>query len=486
MEASPNRQFETRGQTAIHRVGLSRPVAVALDDGLIRPDHSFFDFGCGRGGDVTALRGLGIEASGWDPVHSPQAAKHHADVVNLGYVVNVIEDARERQDTLEQAWKLARTILIVAARLDWDVNAAQAVRFGDGVITSRGTFQKFFTQDELQHWIEDSLGVQADAAAPGVFYVFRTATEREAHLASVSRGRRYTTPTIPPTVAFDQNREALEPLLRFLTEHGRPPAPGEFIQEALIVDRIGSLNRAIRLLARVADAQPWERTALARQRDLLVYLALGTLRRQPKFSILPADLQIDIKHFFGSYASATRLGRELLFSAGQQHALNGECAQASVGKLTPDSLYVHVSAVGDLPVLLRVYEGCARTLLGDVAGATVVKLRRDKPKVSYLCYPDFDDDPHPQLKETFVADLRALRTHHRSYEGADNPPILHRKECFVSAEYPCREAFAELTNAEDGAGLLSDAAGIGTLRAWQARLAAYGFVTKGHRLVKES
>lgn len=477
--------LETRGLTAIHRVNLSRPVALALDDRVIRPDRSFFDFGCGRGTDVAALRDMGLKANGWDPVHSAGAEKSPADVVNLGYVVNVIENPAERREALREAWQLASTTLIVAARLDWDIKTTQAVPFADGVITSKGTFQKFFTQNELQSWIEDSLGIQADAAAPGVYYVFRHATDREAHLAGASHRRRYAPQAVPPTVTFDENRDLLEPLLQFLAEHGRPPAKGELAEELTIAERIGSVNRAIKLLMRVVDVRSWEETALTRQRDLLVYLALGMLRRQPKFSILPTDLQIDIKHFFGSYAAATRLGRELLFSAGQQHALSEECSKSAVGKLLPDALYVHVSAVTDLPVLLRVYEGCARTLLGDVPGAAIVKLRRDKPKVSYLCYPDFDEAPHPMLRETFVADLRTLRTHHRDYAHTDNPPVLHRKECFVSDKYPGRASFAALTLAEVEAGLLSDAADIGTARAWQQRLSAAGFAIVGHQLVKD-
>ena len=476
--------LETRGQTAIRRVSLSRPVALALDDGVIRPDRTFFDFGCGRGTDVAALRDMGVPANGWDPVHSAGVEKGAADVVNLGYVVNVIEDATERRETLREAWKLSTTALLVAARLDWDINTTQAVPFRDGVITSKGTFQKFFTQEELQHWIEDSLGTQADAAAPGVFYVFRRQTDREAHLARSASRRRYAAPTIPPTVTFNQNRELLEPLLQFMANHGRPPASGELAEEPEIVARIGSVNRAVKLLARVADVDSWEQAALTRQRDLLVYLALGTLRRQPKFGVLPSDLQVDIKHFFGSYAAATRLGRELLFGAGQQRALSEECSKASVGKLLPDALYVHVSSIVDLPVLLRVYEGCGRTLLGEVPGATLVKLRRDKPKISYLCYPDFDDDPHPRLRETFVADLKKLRTYHRDYFQSDNPPVLHRKECFVSETYPRRADFAALTAAELEAGLLSDGPEIGTARGWEERLARGGFAFSDHELVK--
>src|SRR5262249_49877086 len=154
--------LETRGQTAIRHVALSRPVALALDDGVLRQGRTFFDFGCGRGTDVAALRGMGFEATGWDPVHSAKTKKSSADVVNLGYVVNVIEDPEERRETLRQAWQLSATTLVVAARLDWDIKATQAMPFADGVITSKGTFQKFFTQSELQSWIEDSLGVQSD------------------------------------------------------------------------------------------------------------------------------------------------------------------------------------------------------------------------------------------------------------------------------------------------------------------------------------
>jgi DNA phosphorothioation-associated putative methyltransferase len=273
---------------------------------------------------------------------------------------------------------------------------------GDGVLTSRGTFQKFFTQDELRRWVEDTLATETVAAGPGVFYVFRSDRLREQHL---SRGIRRVAPSrraIPPTELLDGNRDLLDPLYSFLVERGRLPVAGELEQEPGIRSKFGSLARAVRLLRRVTDAGPWEAAAVNRQRDLLVYLALGGFRRRPQFSALPRDLQADIKGFFGSYKNATGLGTELLFAAGQQRAVSEESAQSPVGKLLPDALYVHVDAVPELPVLLRVYEGCARTLLGDVPGATIVKLRRDKPKVSYLCYPTFEEDPHPVLSETFV------------------------------------------------------------------------------------
>ena len=45
--------------------------------------------------------------------------------------------------------------------------------FADGLLTSRGTFQKFFDQQELRNWIDQMLSVMSVPAAPGVFYVFR-------------------------------------------------------------------------------------------------------------------------------------------------------------------------------------------------------------------------------------------------------------------------------------------------------------------------
>ena len=204
---------------------------------------------------------------------------------------------------------------------------------------------------------------------------------------------RYTSPRALPAVTFEP-RDVLEPLLKFLSEQGRTPAPGELPEEGALLTRLGSLSRAVKLLARVADPATWEQTARVRQQDLLVYLAFAAFRRKPKFAVLPDALRFDIKAFFGSYAEATKIGRELLFSLAQQKAISEECSTSPVGKITPDALYVHVSAVQHLPVLLRVYEGCAQTLLGEVPGTTLIKLRRDKPKVSYLYYPEFDQDPH--------------------------------------------------------------------------------------------
>ena len=73
-------------RTAIRRPGLSRPVALAVDDGFIHQERSFFDYGCGRGDDLLRLHRMGIPVSGWDPAFFPDEKRSTADIVNLGWV----------------------------------------------------------------------------------------------------------------------------------------------------------------------------------------------------------------------------------------------------------------------------------------------------------------------------------------------------------------------------------------------------------------
>src|SRR5207248_7107554 len=122
---------------------------------------------------------------------------------------------------------------------------------------------------------------------------------------------------------------------------------------------------------------------------LLVYLALSRFRRRPTLSQLPRPLQADMRAFFGTYARACRQADDLLFKAGNAEAIDAACQRSPVGKLLPDDLYVHKSALDTLEPLLRIYEGCGRACLGEVEGANVIKIHRRTGKLSYLVYPAF-------------------------------------------------------------------------------------------------
>ncbi len=48
-----------------------------------------------------------VTANGWDPAFRPDDPRTAAEIVNLGYVLNVIEDPQERARALTDAWDLA-------------------------------------------------------------------------------------------------------------------------------------------------------------------------------------------------------------------------------------------------------------------------------------------------------------------------------------------------------------------------------------------
>jgi len=130
-----------RHKTAMGRAHLSRPIQLALASNIIHPETTILDYGCGRGDDLRTLLGLGYDCVGWDPVHRSDGERRPSEVVNLGYVVNVIEDSSERAETLESAWALAERVMLVAARVDFQ--AGQDFEdCADGVLTGRGTFQR--------------------------------------------------------------------------------------------------------------------------------------------------------------------------------------------------------------------------------------------------------------------------------------------------------------------------------------------------------
>src|ERR1035441_1079259 len=107
-----------RHKTAIRRFQYSRPISLAVSHRLIQDDRTVFDYGCGHGEDVGFLQKSGLKADGWDPYFRPDAPVRPADIVNLGYVLNVIEDPAERAETLRKAFALANRALVVAVRVD--------------------------------------------------------------------------------------------------------------------------------------------------------------------------------------------------------------------------------------------------------------------------------------------------------------------------------------------------------------------------------
>jgi DNA phosphorothioation-associated putative methyltransferase len=475
-----------RHKTAIRRGDLSRPVKAALHDGLIVPSVTVFDYGCGHGQDIELLAAQGVACNGWDPAFRPDAPKQPADVVNLGFVLNVIEDVDERASALRQAWGLARGLLIVSAQVKEAGMGLAQLPFADGVLTGRGTFQKFFGQGELKAFLESELQVEAIPASLGIFYVFRDETLQQQFLANRYRRRAAAPRKRISELRFEEHRELLESFMAVIADLGRLPEEDEFTRAAEVVTQFGSLKRGFALVRRVTGDEEWAAIRQRRTEDLLVYLALARFRKRPPIGMLPRTLQRDLRAFFGAYTKACHHADELLFGAGKPEAIDEACERSPVGKHLPDDLYIHRSALDTLEPLLRIYEGCGRAYLGEVEGANIIKIHRRSGKLSYLVYPEFENDAHPALLRAVRVNLRTRQIDSNDYSQSANPPVLHRKETFLLPDDPLREKFARLTAQEEKHGLLDDASGIGTREGWAKRLTDRGFALKGHRLVKST
>jgi DNA phosphorothioation-associated putative methyltransferase len=405
-------------------------------------------------------------------------------VVNLGFVLNVIDRPEERVETLRDAWALAGQVLVIAVRPEWELRQVEGRRYGDGVLTVKGTFQKFFGQEEIRALIETVTGVSPVAAAPGVFYVFRDEMRGQDVRARLIRTRVALPPMSSSESRFQLHRDVLAPLIAFVEQRGRLPLNEELPNWQAVERVFGSVKRAFTLVRRVEGDARWAVARTAAEENLIVFLALAAFRGRPRMMELSEGLRADIKALFGNYKVACRNADAALFGLGDRAELDRHLTSSPVGKVLPDALYVHATAVPSLDVVLRLYEGCARSLVGDVPGGNVVKLGRGARRISYLAYPEFDRDPHPRLHASMRVDLQSFGVRYSQFTELHNPPVLHRKEMFVTRDYPRREIFRRLSDAEEKCGLLKDGSVIGTLHGWNGVLSARGLRLSGHRLVR--
>jgi DNA phosphorothioation-associated putative methyltransferase len=317
-----------RHKTAIKRQSYSLPVKCMLRDGLLDESVTYFDYGCGHGQDLQLLASDGISGNGWDPVHRSDTKRTNAEVVNLGYVINVIEDVNERRDVVLKAWNLCERILTVTAQVEFAAPDKVQQQLGDGVLTSWGTFQKYYNQYELREYLESILETDAISAAPGVFYIFKCEEAKQQFIANKYHRRISVPRRRVSEVLFEQHKDILEPFMEALTQYGRIPGEDELPEAAEIIAQLGSLNRAFRLVQKVTDEEPWAEIALQRKEDLLVYLALSRFKKRPRISQLPTGAQLDIKEFIGTYKEACQQADELLFQAGDPDAINLACERS--------------------------------------------------------------------------------------------------------------------------------------------------------------
>lgn len=452
---------------------------MALADGIVTKSTRVLDYGCGHGDDLKYLKSRKIKASGWDPHHRPGGKIAPASVVNLGYVLNVIEDPRERSSALKRAYELAEQALVVSVRVDKVPDTF--TEYGDGYLTARDTFQKIYTQSEFREYVEKVAGGRAHVASLGIAYVFKDDDLEARYLASRAFTRRleYRTDLIEE---FGRNVVAKR-LVRQAQKLGRVPHDEEFKGYAKLEETFGSRQRIERLLLRAIDPTAFEGSREQRREDILTYLAMVRLQglKPPRFTALEPAVQRDVKAIWASYARTREEAEAFLFSLGSPDTVRATAKASPVGKLLPEDLYLHRSGEDELPALLRVLLFAARRIVGDF-DYDIVKIALDGRAVSFLSYPSFDEVAHPALERSLRVYLPRASYSIREYGSSTNPAILHRKDAMVSPAYPLHAEFQALTEAEQALGLLA-APGIGRRADWEELLASRGVRVDGHRVV---
>ena len=392
-----------RHRTAINRDSLSAPLQSLYRHGFLDGDYSLFDYGCGKGDDVAELESKGIDVSGWDPVYRPAAEKSAADIVNLGFVINVIEDREERSAVIRDAFEHASHVLSVAAMLGREFATQKYKPYKDGVVTSRNTFQKYYTQIELKEYLESCVKTKAHAVAPGVFFLFQDEETETEFLSNRQRVRRsWRTQRVRQSDSreklaaklLEQNKQLADSFWGTCLDLGRLPANDEFEQSDEIRKLVGSHKRAFEIAREEFDQSTFASAREARIEDLVVFQALSLFGRREACSSMPIGLRRDIKAFFGKPNDALQFSKQALFGISNTEAITAACLDAreqlDTGRLEVDHSYtVHRSMIGYLPSILRIYIGSATQLYGDIDDIDLVKIHMQSGKVTLLRYDDY-------------------------------------------------------------------------------------------------
>ena len=483
-----------RHLTALSRTALSAPVQFLIKSGLITESIKVFDYGCGRGDDLRELSAMGFACEGWDPFYHQEGKRSPADIVNLGFVINVIEDPLERVEALYNAYALAGTALIVSVML-YDKDRPGKPHL-DGVITSRNTFQKYFSQEEFKEYLENTLHQEPIMVGPGIALVFSDKEAEQRFLlrryrsnsiarrliaarprVRATRRVREQTPRPPRSTKAQREFESLRPLLQDLWEQalefGRFPEPYELNNLRLLAQSI-TYRRALRLVLANFDQSLLARAAETRSSEILLFFAARQFSKRAPYRELEPRLRTDIRYFFGDYKSANDSALSLLVEASDPGKIRHACEKAAsdgLGWLENDShcLQLHISLVERLPAVLRAYVQCGQILWDNVGDFQLVKIHVSSGKLTFLQYQDFDTAAIPVLTRRIKINIRQLDYDIFDYDPPQYPPPpLLFKSRYLHEDLPGYAEQLEFDEKLEAAGITEE--GFRTVSSLQSHL----------------
>ena len=437
-----------REKTAIVRYELSAPMKALAKNGFLEGQYSIFDYGCGRGDDLRELEAHGLDALGWDPNFLPDADVVHADLVNIGFVINVIEERIERAEAIQEAWNISDKLLVVSAMLANEKYLEKFTPYKDGIITSRKTFQKYYTQSELKIFIELSIDEQAIAVAPGIYFVFKDKNLEQEFLQNRHRRKRSWQHKSEPKITSKDIEQLLviqnETLFNSFWDCclllGRCPAVDEFSESSDLVARAGNMKKAFRIAKAYFGTDNLITSRQMRTEDLLVYFAVGLFGKRKAYKHQSDQTKRDIKEFFDTNKSAQQAATELLFKIADADSIESECIAANeylpasvidTEFNQPHSLTLHKQYIDLLSPLLRVYVCSALQLYGELDDIQLIKIHIASGKLTLLGYEDFENAEQPRLKERVKIKMADQDVDFFDYISESDISRLNNKGCYV-------------------------------------------------------
>ena len=408
-----------RYKTAIGRPALSLPAKLLFQSGLVTDETTVLDYGCGRGDDVKFLKELGIPAVGWDPhfVPDPSLLVNH-DIVNLGFVLNVIEEPKERQTVLSDAYALADKCLSVSVMLHSQNDTSTSIPFKDGQLTSKKTFQKYYEQLELEELISKQLSVNPIAAAPGTFFIFKDETLEQDFLLKRQLGiiqdyepRDLLTKVIEKKEKSDLILRTTQNLIKHTLAFARKPEVEELPR--YFRQQLAKTELSYRLIFNAASQQISEEqlkdAVLRKKEQLKLFFAMYFFSSRPKYRKLASTLQKDIRLHFGSMKDLEGDAKTLLYSLGDKELLLADSIEAQAngyGYYQDEKFTFRPQNLAKIPIRLRGVISIAERLAGAIEGNDLIRIHIESKKVSYIKVENFDLSPLPRMLARTIVKFR--------------------------------------------------------------------------------
>ena len=431
-----------RHRTALKRKKLSSCMGALVDSSLVTNKSKIFDYGCGRGDDVSILAQNNFgNVSGWDPYFAKDnAIPKKSEFVSLSFVLNVIEDADERHSVLKKAFKIASKALVFSVMLEHQNTLQFAYPFNDGYLTSINTFQKYYSAPEIEAVVKEQLNETPIKLGPGIYIVFKDKSLEQEYLFKRQLGLLVETKTSVKDDAGDSFAEALvAKMVKTILSFGRVPKLTELkskFQEEIAQARV-SYNRLSRLALSQISISDLKHVREAFSAEILIFLAINRFDGRVKYGDLPEKFQIDVRAHFGSLRSANEEAERLLFSLSDTDGLISaalDAERAGHGHLIGTKFRCHSKQCEKLPKNLRLFYKIGERLHRSIADTDIIQLHLETKKMAFLIVNEFEKSSLPRIHSREIVNFATQDIVVVPHQEKEQVRILFLKSALMDAQ----------------------------------------------------